>query len=428
MSSLAVDRCEFSVGDVIANRYTVSSVLGEGSFGKVYRVTDSSHTLYALKLLRLWDVHPDLRQPLMGRFEMEFKTGQIDCDYLVRSYDYGVIGGNPFIVMEYCDGGDLTPYLGTGKGNVALIMRQILLGLHALHINGKVHRDLKPENVLFKRNNIAALTDFGICGDRNKRMTERNIFGKPTQMFGTYAYMPPEQVNRVRGEATVLPTTDIFSFGVLAYQLLTGKLPFGKLESHNDLAEYHKRGKDGLWDRSVLRALPDGSVWSNLIGACLEPKFKNRIQSVKEVLAMLPNFQSEPVMQIQQSAIKCEKHDGCILRVMHGDEYGKIFSLTNMLNESNRNLLTVGRLQENDIVLQEIYNSYISRKHCTIESNENRTMWYLRDGQWDARTRNWDLSSNGTFVNSSQVGQEGIRLKMGDIITIGDMKLRFEIN
>ena len=56
---------------------------------------------------------------------------------------------------------------------------------------------------------------------------------------------PPEQVNRMRGEATVLPTTDIFSFGVLAFQLLTGSLPFGELTSHNELALYQKRGKDG---------------------------------------------------------------------------------------------------------------------------------------------------------------------------------------
>lgn len=74
-------------------------------------------------------------------------------------------------------------------------------------------------------------------------MTERNIFGKPNQIFGTYAYMPPEQVNRARGEATVLPTTDIFSFGVLAFQLLTGSLPFGELTNHNELAMYQKRGK-----------------------------------------------------------------------------------------------------------------------------------------------------------------------------------------
>ena len=89
MNNRTVDRCDYNVGEYINNRYRVSQTLGEGSFGKVYRVTDSASKDYALKLLRLWEVPPEIRKPLMERFEMEFKTGQIDCDYLVRSLDYG---------------------------------------------------------------------------------------------------------------------------------------------------------------------------------------------------------------------------------------------------------------------------------------------------------------------------------------------------
>ena len=88
MNNRTVDRCDYNVGEYINNRYRVSQTLGEGSFGKVYRVTDSASKDYALKLLRLWEVPPEIRKPLMERFEMEFKTGQIDCDYLVRSLDY----------------------------------------------------------------------------------------------------------------------------------------------------------------------------------------------------------------------------------------------------------------------------------------------------------------------------------------------------
>lgn len=116
--------------------------------------------------------------------------------------------------MEYCSGGDLTPYLGSGSSKIPLICQQILIGLHALHTRGKVHRDLKPENVLFKSNGIAALTDFGIAGDRNKRMTERNIFGKPNQIFGTYAYMPPEQVNRMRVRPLSYPLRTFFFWSI----------------------------------------------------------------------------------------------------------------------------------------------------------------------------------------------------------------------
>ena len=101
MNNRTVDRCDYNVGEYINNRYRVSQTLGEGSFGKVYRVTDSASKDYALKLLRLWEVPPEIRKPLMERFEMEFKTGQIDCDYLVRSLDYGTVGGNPYICLLY---------------------------------------------------------------------------------------------------------------------------------------------------------------------------------------------------------------------------------------------------------------------------------------------------------------------------------------
>ena len=160
MAYQIVERSELNIGQRIHDRYVVEKVLGEGSFGKVYRVKDMDGTIYALKLLHLWDVAPDIRQPLMERFEMEFKTGQIGCDYLVQSVDYGKIGGNPYIVMEFCPGGDLTPILGKEIHRIPEICQQILLGLRALHINGKVHRDLKPENVLIKANGVAALTDF----------------------------------------------------------------------------------------------------------------------------------------------------------------------------------------------------------------------------------------------------------------------------
>ena len=81
-------------------------------------------------------VPPEIRKPLMERFEMEFKTGQIDCDYLVRSLDYGTVGGNPYIVMEYCSGGDLTPYLGSGSSKIPLIATNLIVTCFAYQRQG----------------------------------------------------------------------------------------------------------------------------------------------------------------------------------------------------------------------------------------------------------------------------------------------------
>ena len=191
MSLIVADRCDFNPGDTIDGRYRIERPLGEGTFGVVYKVADPSGHVFALKLLKLWTVTPDVCKGLRDRFVMEFETGQIRSDHLAHSYTYGEVGGNPYILMEFCPGGDLRRYASSRSFDANRAGGQILAGLRDLHACGKVHRDLKPENVLIREDGTAVLTDFGISGDRNKRMTERGWLGKPSQLFGTYPYMPP---------------------------------------------------------------------------------------------------------------------------------------------------------------------------------------------------------------------------------------------
>ena len=420
------NRCDFSVGDVIDRKYTVTKVLGEGAFGKVFKVTKGTRDVYALKLLKLWEVAPEIRQQLCDRFEMEFQTGQIKSPYLVHSIDRGFVEGNPYILMEFCPKGDLSSCSRSTDWN--LVGQQILLGLKALHQCGKVHRDLKPENVLLKADGTAALTDFGISGDRNKRMTERNILGKPQQIFGTYAYMPPEQVMPRAGDATVLPTTDIFSFGVVMYQLLTGVLPFGTLNDQNDLVMYIKNGKEGKWNRSALRMSTYGAMFLPVIEGCLVPDFKQRLQSVDDVLALLPHISHNQKHIEETELAKPQYVRGYRLKVMQGEEYGKVYDLTQFQSKSS--VITMGRNDyavNNTLSICENQSRYISRRHCTLEFDVISNVWFIRDGQWDAQeSRAWKKSLNGTYVNAKEVSTNGYFLSVGDIISIGDTKLRME--
>ena len=427
-STIIPERCDCRSGDLIGGRYYVDKVLGEGSFGVVYKVKEANGQVWALKLLRLWDVPSTIRQPLVSRFEMEYKTSCIRSRNLVHSVDAGFFKGNPYIVMEFCDGGDLAKFVGKTDAPLSSIAYDVLNGLHDLHSNGKVHRDLKPENVLFKSDGTAVLTDFGISGDRNKRMTERNIFGKPTQIFGTYAYMPPEQVNRARGNSTVLPTTDLYSFGVMMYQLITGELPFGKLEDQNDLVHYQKRGKAGEWDRMKLLSHPSGRGWDTLIARCLVPDLKDRIHSAKEVMSLIPGDKT-PVRSFPSVAPEQTRDHSSgsrSLKVTQGKEFGKVYNLDEIVNARGRRVLTVGRDMMNSIIIDDFAESYISRKHCTIE-NIGSSYWQIRDGQWDPENAVWRDSTNGTYVNSDPISNTGKLLCKGDIITIGDVKLKFDI-
>lgn len=428
---MIANRCDFKIGDRIDNKYVVDKVLGEGSFGKVFRVKDSQTSReYALKLLKLWEVPDNERIKLSKRFDLEYETGLIKSDYLVTSYGKGSVQGNPYILMEYCERGDITPSIKSNFIEISKAASQILLGLKALHLNGKVHRDLKPENVLVKKDGTVVLTDFGIAGDRNKRLTERNPFsGVPREIFGTYAYMPPEQLNPKR-DATVLPTTDIFSFGVMIFQLLTGEFPFGPLTSQSELVQYIERGKNNQWNRGLLARVRNGNEWNQLLEGCLKPDFKQRLQTVDLVMNLVPRK-----VEIRDSINANNNQigkvvNGWALRIMQGEEHGKVYRLNDLIMVLKKNLLTMGRNDEgisNNIPIKETESSYISRKHSTLEYHVQVGKWLIRDGQWDINTSgNWKKSLNGTFIGSKEIDRDGTLLSLGDIISIGDVKLRVE--
>lgn len=416
---MANQRCDFTIGDTIAGKYRVIRCLGEGSFGKVYQVSDNSGGKYAMKILKMWEIPQNLQDKILARFDMEYETGRIDSPYLVHSYDHGMISGNPFILMEFCPNGDLSHMSPSTDWN--RVAHEVLYGLAALHRNGKVHRDLKPENVLIKEDGTSALTDFGIAGDRNHRLTMRDGGGKPIQKFGTVIFMPPEQLNPEKGEATVLPTTDIFSFGVMMFLLLTGELPFGPLNNQNDLVIYTTRGRKGEWNKAALQ----GSPFYSVIDGCLIPDYKQRLQSVEEVLKLLPSCSILPKMQTDHT-VPSGCIDGYLLRVMQGEEYGQCYNLTQLFH--NMNFITVGRADRfvrNDIAIKEDQSTYISRQHCTIEQDSGH--YKIRDGQKDLHSfAGWKRSTNGTYVNSTEVSENGYWLQQGDIISIGDVKMRFE--
>ena len=418
------------VGAIVDSKYRILKELGEGSFGIVYQVEDTEHgDVYALKLLKLWRTSGEKERKLMlKRFGREYRCGQIDSPYLVHSVAYGKEQGNPYIVMEFCANGNLADHVGKAYDIqwVNTIAFQILTGLKALHREGKFHRDIKPENILFGRDNTVKLTDFGIAGFQNERMTLVTFSGRAKEIFGTYAYIAPEQYNRDKAYKSMNAVTDIYSFGVSMYELLTNVYPYGPLKSDSDLVTYLNRSKEGKWD-DIRRYRPDlPDIWVQIIDKCLEPDYKaKRFKSVDEIIDLL-GYSQEPELTISYNSYR----DFYALEIMDGEENGKIYNLSKMM-PNDEGILTLGwydpsRPEKNDVGIKETLTEYVSNFHATIEKTSIPERWYIRDGQWRQKQGRWDWhpSLNGVWVNSREVGTEGIMLSPNDIITIGDTTLK----
>lgn len=424
-------RIDYNIGDVVDGKYTIVKQIGSGSYGDVFLAEDALRQTCALKQLRLWEVQNDMHEGLLEKFEQEYRTARISSDYLVHSLDFGVVCGNPYIVMEYCPRGDMSKLVGTDMACLGSYAHDILEGLHVLHREGKLHRDLKPENVLIKPDGRLALTDFGVVGemDKSKRMSEVGWWKRrPKQAMGTPLYMSPEMMNRTGGGVTYLPTVDLWSFGVMMYELLTGgSFPFGNITQIEELPRYQNRAKHGDWDRSRLLASPYGADWLRIVEGCLAPDYRRRYQTATDVLADLRGIRGTELLHMSAHLDERMSRSTQISRlvVTQGGNLGTTFTLQSMLHGYGR-MLRMGRESDNDIVLPESQNMYVSRYHCTLERAADGSFWMLRDGQWNRAMREWVPSTNGTYLNSAPVDCHGLKLFTGDIITAGEYKIKVE--
>jgi serine/threonine-protein kinase len=217
-------------GDVVAGKYRIEELIGEGGMGAVY---GASHTLTGKRVALKWML-PELAadQGAVQRFVREAQAaGRIDHPNVVDIYDVGEHDGSTFLVMEYLHGETLTAAFKRG-GLEAQQIIQLLIpamrGVAAAHKTGVVHRDLKPDNVFLCRDADGSyrepkVLDFGISkvsaseGQLNPRLTRTGA------VMGTPYYMSPEQI---RGSAEVDQRTDVYAFGVILYEALTGRVPF----------------------------------------------------------------------------------------------------------------------------------------------------------------------------------------------------------
>ncbi|MCC6624695.1 MAG: serine/threonine protein kinase, partial [Deltaproteobacteria bacterium] len=280
------DAADRLLGEVV-DGYLVTDVLGEGGFGRVYRAValDDGQPV-ALKLAGGDPMHAE-------RLLREARAlGRIDHPRVVRLVGNGYVGDAPYLVLELLDGHrSLTDLIdaraergeGFGQGEVRAILEQLLDGLEAAHAAGVVHRDVKPDNVMIAGEGRALevkLLDFGLAKLRPLRTTETRAKVKtPTRRtlaLGTPTHMAPEQLEG-RGLG---PWTDLWAVGVIAFELLTGALPF----QGESVSALIRQRTDPDHDPLALATYLSGPC-QRLLRRALDPDPQRRFRSVAEMRA-----------------------------------------------------------------------------------------------------------------------------------------------
>ena len=276
-------------GQMINERYQIIRLIGEGGMANVYLAHDIIlDRMVAVKILR-GDLADD--EKFVRRFQREaIAASSLTHPNIVGMYDVGEDNGDYFIVMEYINGKTLKSLIKK-RGALTLpevmdIMMQLLDGIKCAHDSYIIHRDIKPQNVLILDDGTVKITDFGIATAlNNNELTQTN------SVMGSVHYLPPEQANG--GSTTV--KSDIYSLGILMYELLTGKLPF---KGENAVEIAIKQMREEIPSVCLINPEIPQSIENVILKACAKNP-KNRYDSVAEMqedlkTALDPERRNEP--------------------------------------------------------------------------------------------------------------------------------------
>ena len=270
-------------GMLLAQRYQIVQILGQGGMGAVYKATDVElNRTVAVKVIR-----PDLARDkaIVDRFKQELLLAhQVTHRNVIRIYDLSEADGMKFITMEYVEGENLLTLIHEKKkfspSEAVEVMQQVCRALEAAHSVGVIHRDLKPQNIMRDRTGRIVVMDFGLA-----RTLEGDGMTQSGALVGTMEYMSPEQaLGKLLDQRS-----DIFALGLIFYEMLTGQMPF---KADSTIASLIRRTQERVapvsdHDNTIPRSV------SNIVTKCLERDVDLRYKTAAELLADLETWQGK---------------------------------------------------------------------------------------------------------------------------------------
>jgi eukaryotic-like serine/threonine-protein kinase len=266
-------------------KYRIDSVLGKGAMGVVYKAFDPFiERTVALKTIRKELFSDSQQAELIGRFKNEAQAaGRLNHPNIVTVYDYGEDSESAYIAMEFVDGAPLSSLIVPGKPvappRIKAWMGDLLQALEYAHSRGVIHRDIKPANLLITHGAQVKVGDFGIARIESSTLTQTG------SMIGTPSYMSPEQLRGDVADAR----SDVFSAGVLLYQLLTGARPFAGSPTVVMQQILNDRPTP---PSTLLPAL--GGAWDGIIERALAKEARARYPSARAFLEALWETERTP--------------------------------------------------------------------------------------------------------------------------------------
>ncbi len=312
-----------SPGTMLGDRYEILKMLGEGGMGAVYKAMDRElDRIVALKVIRseLAD-----KPEILQRFKQELILARLVTHRnVIRIFDLGVAGNVKFITMDFVEGKDLKSVLTEQRklpaGKACDIIRQICLGLEAAHSEGVIHRDLKPQNIMVDSQGRVYLMDFGLA-----RSMELVGMTRTGALLGTPAYMSPEQAKGEKLDAR----TDLFSLGVIFYELVTGILPY---QADTMMATLIKRAKEPpAPPKQVEQSVPQAV--NDVIMKCLQIRLERRYQNAGEILGDLGFNSAAQTSTVQTSVIASQSVFDVASNLIPGSQFGPRYRIEALLGE-----------------------------------------------------------------------------------------------